>query len=118
MVHEADDNVRAITDVVALFDAFRQVRHDMPLQHAYTFMLVALREGCGVIEYAEQAGVAQTVMTRHLLDIGLQNRKREPGYGLVVQRPDPMDLRKHQTFLTPKGRALLHKVLRVMAARR
>lgn len=123
VAHDDDTNdksrgdLRAITDTVALFDAFREIRHDMPLQHAYTFMLVALKEGLGVIEYAEQAGVAQTVMTRHLLDIGSQNRKREPGYGLVMQRSDPLDLRKHQTYLTPKGRALLNRVLRVMASR-
>jgi hypothetical protein len=82
----------------------------MPLQHAYTFLLVALNEGQGVMEYAEKAGVAQTVMTRQLLDIGSQNRKREPGYGLVMQRLDPLNLRRHQTFLTKEGRALLHEL--------
>jgi DNA-binding MarR family transcriptional regulator len=118
VAHDDDANRRAITDAVALFDAFREVRHDMPLQHAYTFMLVALKEGKGVGYYTEQAGVAQTVMTRHLLDIGEQNRKREPGYGLVEKRPNLMDLREHQVWLTPKGRTLLNRVLRVMAARR
>jgi DNA-binding MarR family transcriptional regulator len=107
-----EDDTRAMRGVLSWMDAFKEIRHTMPLQHAYTFMLVALEEGLGVSEYAERANVAQTVMTRHLLDIGLQTRTREPGLGLVMQRPAPMDMRKHQAFLTPKGKALLHKLLR------
>ena len=107
-----DAEKEALQKAEKLLDAFRQVRPTMPLQHAYTFLLVALNEGQGVQDYAERAGVAQTVMTRHLLDIGQMNRRREPGYGLVQQRSDPMDLRKHQTYLTPAGRALLHRLIR------
>jgi DNA-binding MarR family transcriptional regulator len=107
-----DDERTTLKNVMQLMDAFRTVRPTMPLQHAYAFLMVALDEGLGVLDYAERSGVAQTVMTRHLLDIGRQNRRREPGYGLVVQRQDPMDLRKHQTFLTPEGRTLLHKIIR------
>ena len=77
-------------------------------------MLVAQEEGLSVSEYAKQAGVGQTTMTRHLLDIGLQTRKREPGLNLVMQRQDPLDLRRHQAFLTDKGRALLTRVLDCM----
>jgi hypothetical protein len=77
-------------------------------------MLVALDEGRGVIEYAERAGVAQSVMTRNLLDMGSHNRKREKGLGLVMQRMDPLDMRKHQTFLTSEGRALAHKIIRTI----
>jgi hypothetical protein len=113
----ASGNQTGLKDAVALLDVFRTVRPTMPLQHAYTFLLVAMEEGLGVLEYAERAGVAQSVMTRHLLDIGLQTRKREPGLGLVIQRPDPLDMRKHQTFLTQDGKALLHKIKRCMAAR-
>ncbi len=101
----------AVYRVMQLFEAFRKVRPTMPLQHAHTFLLVAMNEGEGVSWYAEKAEVPQTVMTRHLLDMGSHTRTREPGLGLVVTRADPADLRKHQTFLTPKGRALLHKLI-------
>lgn len=104
----------ALKTAINFMDAFRSIRPTMPLQHAYTFLLVADEEGLGVQEYAERAGVAQTVMTRHLLDIGMQNRRREEGYGLVVQRQDPLDLRKHQSHLTAEGRALLHKIIRTL----
>ena len=97
--------------VMGFMDEMRKVRPTMPLQHAYTFMLVALNEGQGVQEYAELADVSQSVMTRNLLDLGERNRRREPGYGLVMQRMDPMDMRRHQTFLTPEGKALLRRIV-------
>jgi DNA-binding MarR family transcriptional regulator len=111
------DDQQAIDNALAFLDAFRQIRPTMPLQHAYTFMLVASKEGQGVLDYAEMAGVANSVMTRHLLDIGPKTRNREPGYGLVEQHMDPMDMRKHRTFLSHAGRALLAKVIRTMRSR-
>lgn len=104
----------AIFRAMKFVDAFRQLRPTMPLQHAHTFLLVATEEGLGVSEYAERAGVPQTVMTRHLLDMGSHTRTRQEGLGLVASRMDPLDMRKHQTFLTTDGHALLHKIIRAM----
>lgn len=108
----SDDERTALKNAMQLMDAFRTVRPTMPLQHAYAFLMVAMEEGLGVTDYAERAGVPQSVMTRHLLDIGSHTRRREPGLKLVTQHMDPMDMRKHQTFLTPDGRTLLHKIVR------
>jgi DNA-binding MarR family transcriptional regulator len=95
-------------------DALREARSTMPLQHAYAFLVVAMDEGKGVKEYAETTGIAQTSMTRHLLDLGPKTRNNEPGLGLLMQRQDPLDMRKHQTFLTSEGRALAHKLIRAL----
>ena len=108
----SDAERTTLKNVMRLMDAFRAVRPTMPLQHAYAFLLVAMEEGLGVMDYAERAGVKQDVMTRHLLDLGSHTRTRHPGLGLLAQRIDPMDMRRHQTFLTPNGRTLLHKVIR------
>jgi DNA-binding MarR family transcriptional regulator len=78
----------------------------MPLQYITAFLMVARAEGKSVTEYAEIAGVSTSVMSRHLLDIGDRSRTHEPGYGLVTSRPNPTELRRHEIFLTPKGRAL------------
>ena len=101
-----------------LLDEFRNVRKDMPINHAFCFLMVAQEEGLTVSQYAERAGCGQTVMTRWLFDIGSHSRTREPGLGLVTQRSDPNDLRKHQTFLTQKGKELAFAVMRVLKLRR
>lgn len=110
------DERAAIRDAHSLIEVFSVLRHDIPSQTISSFLLVAMEEGLSVLDYAEKAGVAQSVMTRHLLDLGERNRRKEPGLGLVIQRPDPNDLRRHQTFLTPKGRAIYHKIVRIMRA--
>jgi DNA-binding MarR family transcriptional regulator len=115
MKHPASDSERAAAQrILALFNEFRKVRPTMPLQHAYTFVLVAMNEGLGVQDYAELADVAQSVMTRNLLDLGERNRRREPGYGLLTQRMDPLDMRRHQTMLTPEGRALWRRIMHMI----
>ena len=96
---------------MAFISEFRRVRPTMPLQHAYAFMLVAMNEGKSVAEYAQLAAMSQSVMTRNLLDLGVRNRKKEPGYGLVEQRMDPMDMRRHFTYLTHEGRALIKRLV-------
>lgn len=99
---------------LAIVDLFAELRQTMPLQYVRAFLLVGTNEGQGVGDYAEKAGVSLSVMSRHLLDIGDRNRHMEEGFGLVTQRPDPLELRKHQAMLTPKGKALAHKISRAL----
>jgi DNA-binding MarR family transcriptional regulator len=98
--------------------ALRAIRRTMPMQHAYAFLLVTLEEGLGVQEYAERAGVTQAVMTRILFALSSRGRRREPGYGLVQQAVDLRDSRRHQTFLTVKGKALMHEIARSVRSNR
>lgn len=107
-----DDAQRVAGNLLAALEPFRAIRSTMPLQYVTAFLLVAQDEGKGVTEYAAQAGVSVSVMSRHLLDIGDRNRHMEEGFGLVTYRPHPMNLRQHEYMLTDKGRALAHQILR------
>lgn len=103
---------KKLKDLLAALEHFRAIRPTMPLQYVVSFLIAALHEGEGVSELAEKVGVGQSVMSRHLLDIGDRNRHMKEGFGLVTQRPDPLELRKHQIMLTGQGKALVHKILR------
>ena len=87
-------------------DAFVAIRRDMPVQYVRAFILVAVYEGRGTSFYAEKAGVPKSVMSRHLHDIGDADRLGQEGYGLVVHRRHPTELRAVEIWLTPEGRAL------------
>jgi DNA-binding MarR family transcriptional regulator len=109
------DHDKAVAQkLLTVLNEFRKIRPTMPSQYIYTFVLVAMNEGMGVQDYAELADVSQSVMTRNLLDLGVRNRHKEPGFNLVLQRMDPMDMRKHQTFLTPEGKALWRRLLHTL----
>lgn len=86
------------------------IRHTMPLQYMRTFMFVCLYPGRSVDELAKMTGVAQSVMSRHLRDIGPTNRHLEPGFGLIDISFDPTDMRRHIYVLTKKGEGLAHEL--------
>lgn len=103
---------RAGLRLIAVLESFRDFRRTMPLQYIVAFLHVALDEGKTIGEYALKAGVAPSVMSRHLLDIGARNRHMEPGFGLVQTKPNVLNLREHAVYLTEKGRSLFNKITR------
>jgi DNA-binding MarR family transcriptional regulator len=82
---------------------FRSVRKEMPLQYVQAFLLVATEENLNVTEYAKRAGTSQSLMTRHLMDLGPVNRYHEEGFGLVEAYDDLMDRRNRLIRLSAKG---------------
>jgi DNA-binding MarR family transcriptional regulator len=109
-----EDDIRLMRAFYRALEPFEHIRHDMPMQYVRTFMLVCMEPGLSVNEYADRAGVSQTVMSRHLLDIGERNRHMAPGFGLVIKRQDPMNLRRWEVLLTEKGRQVAHKMMRAL----
>ena len=86
----------------------------MPLQYLTSFLLVAMEEGLSVSDYAKKAGVSNSVMSRHLLDIGDRSRHGEPGFGLVTFSPRMENLREHEYRLTAKGKMLWEEIVLIM----
>jgi DNA-binding MarR family transcriptional regulator len=101
---------------MSFMEAFRAIRpniQNMPMGDAYGFLVVALEGGLGITEYAERAGITQSGMTRTLSALGEGGRYGAAGFGLVQQVIDGKDLRKRQTFLTAKGKALIREITRL-----
>lgn len=86
----------------------------MTVGAAISFLTVSAFEGHSAREYGEMLSLSSSTMSRHLLDLGEMNRKREPGMMLIEQRPDPMDRRRSLYRLTPKGRGLITAILQVL----
>lgn len=103
---------KAAVALLRALSAFTDLRNTMPAQFVRAFLLIALDEGKTVGEYAVKSGVSQSVMTRHILELGMRARNRGPGMDLVYTKPNVNNLREHLVFLTDKGRALLAKVVR------
>jgi DNA-binding MarR family transcriptional regulator len=81
-----------------------------PAGYLEAFYLVVIEEGLSVEEYDARAGRSISTMSRHLLDIGDRNRKMKPGLGLVTARANPLNRRRREYFLTPRGLALLEQL--------
>ena len=108
------DDRRHLDKVTSLFQAFRSLDSTMPLQLAYTFILCATYEGESVGDIARRAGFAISTTSRHILDLREYDRQKNPGYGLVETRIDPMELRRKTVHLTNKGKNLLNQLISTM----
>jgi DNA-binding MarR family transcriptional regulator len=101
---------------MSFMEAFRALRpniQNMPMGDVYGFLVVALEEGLDITEYAERAGITQSGMTRILSALGAGGRYGAAGFGIVQQDIDSKDLRKRQTILTDKGKALIREITRL-----
>jgi DNA-binding MarR family transcriptional regulator len=91
-----------------------QAVDDFTISAVRSFLTVAMFEGRSLREYMDLTDLPQSTMSRHLLDLGPMNRKREPGLMLISQRQDPADLRKNVYLLTPKGHSLVAEITQAL----
>jgi len=86
----------------------------LPVQMLRAFIAVATNEGKSVSDLADLVGANLSTMSRHLLDLGQFNRKKEPGHGLIEPKQDPMNLRVKNYVLTPKGKLVLKNIMNAL----
>lgn len=113
----SEDDKRHMRCALDIIDTLTAEKPTIPVQALRIFLLVCINEGLSMSDYQAQAGLSQTVTSRHLLDIGDRNRYMEPGLGWVTQNMDVMNRRRHIARLTSKGKALAHKLARTMTGR-
>jgi hypothetical protein len=102
---------KALDMIKDLLGSIIEVSPHMPVQQASAIILVALNEGSSMKELTELAGVKQSTMSRHLIDLGRRNRRMEQGYQVIECRQDDFDMRKNRYNLTPKGHTVVNKLL-------
>jgi DNA-binding MarR family transcriptional regulator len=112
-----EDERRVLTAQLVAVDPFRELSATFTLQMYHAFCMIAADEGKSISEYAQRGGVSTAVMSRHVLDLSVRRRTGEKGFGLLMTRPNPVEMRQHQVFLTPVGRAYAHKVVRALNLR-
>lgn len=108
---EAEDR-QALQRLYAALDEVKSISLHMPVGQLMAFIVVALNEGKPMKEIAKLADSNISTMSRQLIDLGARNRRMEPGYMLIEQRQNPMNLRENQYSVTLKGAQLLKGILK------
>jgi DNA-binding MarR family transcriptional regulator len=111
-----DEEKEVLVALLKALKPFRDLDSTMPLQYVTAFLQVAIKEGETVSEYAKLLGASQSLMTRHLADIGKINRYHKAGYDLVEAKSDVLDRRTKRNQLTTKGHRLVGQLLGALAA--
>lgn len=104
----------------ALYNALEEVRviaQQMPIQQAMALILVALHEGKSLRELTDLMGCKMPTLSRQMIDLGIRNRRMEPGYQLVESRQDPLEYRKNQYTLTVRGKHVIKAMLKALGGR-
>jgi DNA-binding MarR family transcriptional regulator len=86
----------------------------MTVSQAIALLHVALNEGMSVGDLAEKVRVGQSVMSRHLLDLGPFTRSKDPGANLVQHRMSATNMRVHEIVMTPKGAGLMRRIVKLL----
>jgi DNA-binding MarR family transcriptional regulator len=98
----------------AALEPFVKESPHMPISNFMAFLRVAAEEGKGVTEYADDAGVYKTIMTRHLLDLGPRDRHGGEGLGWITQARRNDDLRVNRAWVTQKGASMIDTARRAL----
>jgi DNA-binding MarR family transcriptional regulator len=107
-----NDDIRAKAKALRLaLEPFRDVRPVMSINRLIAFLRIAESEGKSITEYAQDAGVSNTVMVNELIRLSSKLINNQPGPDLLERRRDPHDPRIMAVNLTQKGRALLARAL-------
>lgn len=104
------EQTRLLKGQLNALNPFHKLLETMPLQYVTAFLLVAAAPDQNVTEYAKRAGTSQSLMSRHLADIGAVNRHHEEGFGLVELYEDVMDRRNKLVRLTAKGKGIVREM--------
>jgi DNA-binding MarR family transcriptional regulator len=111
----AKDDEKVLANLLKALKPFKKLRDTMPMQYVSTFLLVAAEEGLNVSTYAARAGTSQSLMTRHLYDLGEVNRYHEEGMGLLEAFKDINDRRNVLMRLSAKGKKVAWEVCEAFA---
>lgn len=96
-----------------LLHQLQKIDPEFPLQYAVCLAEISLDEGCSLTTLAERANLTLSTVSRI---VGALSDYRQNGhpYGLVEIRISAVERRRKELHLTPRGRAVLQKIGKVL----
>lgn len=119
----ASQDEKTLYGLSKVLGTLQAINRSMTIEAANVFLLVALKEGQKAVDLCRETGLSQSTMSRNLIDLSEYRRDlsegsetgRKEGYGLVVGKVDPMELRSKHYHLTPKGRGLRDRLVQLLS---
>lgn len=106
-----DENRRSLRGLFQVFERFRELEGEMPIQQILVLTYVALNEGKTQRELQDALNMPSSTTSRNIAALSEVHRLGKPGLGLVTWVDHPTDRRSKLLQLTPKGRAFASKVV-------
>ena len=94
-----------------IISTLRDIERDMPMSMAVIFAWIALNEGKTQADLRLALDLPSATSSRNLAALSKVHRLGKPGHNLIEWVESPEDRRAKLLFLTPKGKALVGKLL-------
>lgn len=114
MQREREDR-QALSRILRILKQFRELDSEMQIPQAVTLLTIALNEGISLTELSERTQQATSSASRNVAALSAVHRAGKPGHGLVLNREDPVERRRKQHVLTPKGRTFIMKLVETVS---
>lgn len=111
----AEKGLRTFLDVLEVIR--RDVDDIIPAQQIAVLLVIALEPGQSQREVGEKVGLSQSSVSRNIDALSQQHRQGKPGHNLVVRRPDPMERRRQNLYLSAKGERLVKRITDLIEVR-
>lgn len=109
-----DLNLDALEKAYSVIEEFRKIDETMPIQQIAVFLTIAMNENISQKEIAEITGMGQGSTSRNVSAFLKTNRFKKPGFDLVENEPDPMELRVKKHRLNSKGKRVAQAVAKII----
>lgn len=87
----------------------------LPVQTLAVFLEIASNpSGISITEVANKCGLASSSASRNVAALSDWHWLKRPGLGLVVSEVDPMECRRKNVKLTPKGKQVVDQLVAIM----
>lgn len=96
----------ALEKAYKVIEEFRKIDETMPIQQVAVFLTIAMNEDISQKEIAEKTGMGQGSTSRNVAAFLKMNRFKRPGFDLIDNEPDPMELRVKRHRLNNKGKRI------------
>lgn len=99
---------KSLWALINLLQELRRIDPEFPIQYALCLGEIARQEGLSLTELAQRTGIALSTVSRI---IGALSASRGRCGGLVNVKFSPIEARCKELSLTPRGNALLRRLL-------
>lgn len=98
-----------LTKLTEVLEDFRNIYPEMPVQTMLVLLLIAQKDGIGVLRIGEALGIAQSSASRNVDVLGRGSVGKE-GLGLVEAGENPVNRREKLVKLTRRGEKLIESL--------
>ncbi len=97
--------------LLSVIEKLRLVDPTMPIQTAYTLLLVAKEDEVQMGSLQDKLGLSPAAVSRNILSLSHYRQDYRAGHGLVKSEPDPNERRRKVVSLTKEGKRFVNSLL-------